>query len=285
MTNIVSLESTTDIAKTLIDFGAAFAHPITEHDGIPYIVLPNNYTSHDIEKLLASPVRKRAIVNTTDLASFINYVNRHKISDFESAIYSQTDAEKGQFDLCAVIDDHPMVPDSTKASWRSHRCMFGGKSSVEWQRWMYKNKQPFSQSDFATFLEDNLPDIAATEGMPTGADILAMALGFEANAEKRLRSKINLQSGGVRFEFVDDEDKDTRTRMDVFQRFTIGIPVFDGSTSAYPIEARLKYREKEGKVSFWYELIRPDRIFRAAVTDEMTRIKAETGLEVFIGTP
>lgn len=274
-----------DNFQTLIDVGTAVSQPITEHDGIPYIVLPKDYTPHDLEKLMESPTRKRAHIQTTDIASFIDYTNKHSLGVDGSAIYARVDTEKSTFGLVAIIDDNPLLNDNTIASWREHRCTFTGKSSVEWSRWMESNKKTFSQTDFATFLEDNLPDIAATEGMPTGADILNMALGFEANAEKRLRSKVNLQSGGVRFEFVDDEDKDTRTRMDVFQRFTIGIPVFDGSTSAYPIEARLKYREKDGKVSFWYELIRPDRIFRASVSDEMARIKAETGLEVFIGTP
>jgi len=274
-----------DNFQTIIDAGAALSEPFDSHGGIPYTVIPAGYTLHDLERLMPLPARKKANIQTTEVDSFINYTNKHAQGVLGTAIYARVDTEKNAFSLVAIIDDNPLFHDNTIASWREHRCTFTGKSSVEWTRWIEKNKQTFTQSDFATFLEDNLPDIAATEGMPTGTDILAMSLGFEANAEKRLRSKINLQSGGVRFEFVDDEDKDTRTRMDVFQRFTIGIPVFDGSTSAYPIEARLKYREKEGKVSFWYELIRPDRIFRAAVTDEMTRTKAETGLEVFIGTP
>lgn len=275
-----------DNIKELLAAGAAIAEPIQSHGGIPYIALPEGYALHDIERLLNNPTRKRAEVKTTDVASFISYVSLHKVSSESSAIYAKVDADSGKFGLVAVIDDHKMLPlVSQDAGWREHRCTFSSNPSVEWTRWMNANKKQVTQTDFATFLEDNLPDIAALEGMPTGADILAMALGFEANAEKRLRSKINLQSGGVRFEFVDDEDKDTRTRMDVFQRFTIGIPVFDGSNSAYPIEARLKYREKDGKVTFWYELIRPDRVFRSAVNEEMARIKAETELHVFVGTP
>lgn len=122
-------------------------------------------------------------------------------------------------------------------------------------------------------------------GFPSGAEILQMALGFEANSDKKFRSKINLQSGGVQFEYVEDETKDTRTKMLVFERFTIGIPVFDGSASAYPVEARLKYREKNGDVTFWYELIRADRVFKSAVADELAAIKEGTGLQVISGTP
>ena len=121
--------------------------------------------------------------------------------------------------------------------------------------------------------------------MPTGSDILSMALGFEANSDKRLRSKINLQSGGFSLEFVDTENEQTRTTMKFFERFTIGVPVFDGSPSAYLLEARLKYREASGKLSFWFELIRPDRVFKQAAVDELTNIKNSTGFAIVSGKP
>ena len=71
--------------------------------------------------------------------------------------------------------------------------------------------------------------------------------------------------------------------MKVFERFTIGIPVFEGSANAYPIEARLKYRESSGKLSFWYELIRQDRVFKTAVMAELDRIKEATGFPIVFG--
>ena len=73
--------------------------------------------------------------------------------------------------------------------------------------------------------------------------------------------------------------------MQFFERFTLGLPVFDGSTSAYPLEARLKYREKDGSVKFWYDLIRPDRVFKTAVADELEKINAATGFPVISGKP
>lgn len=267
-------------AETILDAGAARAQPVFIHEGIPYVTVPEDYELRDLESLLPAPARKRAAVVVTDSDSFIFYTKKHGSLD-DCTIYAAIDSERSYFNLVAVINDHG----ADKAQWRDHRCTFEPKQAVEWKRWLSKNKQQFNQADFATWLEDNLPDIASVPGMPSGTDILAMALGFEANADKRLRSKINLQNGGVQFEFVEDEDKDTRTRMEVFQRFTLGLPVFDGSTSAYPLEARLKYREKDGKVTFWYELIRPDRVFKTAVMDELARIKDGTGFPIIAGLP
>lgn len=269
-----------DNARTLLDAGAAAMHPETAHGGIPFVALPNDYEINDLESLLPTPTRKRATVTTTDSDSFIFYIKKHGGDDV-TVVYADTDYEANKFSLVGVLDDHGV----TDPHWRGHRCLFQPTQAVEWRRWLSANKKQFSQTDFAAWLEDNLADVAAVEGMPTGADILQMSLGFEANSEKRLRSKINLQSGGVRFEFVDDEDKDTRTSMQVFERFTLGLPVFEGSKSAYRVEARLKYREREGKVIFWYELIRPDLVFKTAVNDEITHIREKTGFPVISGKP
>ena len=61
------------------------------------------------------------------------------------------------------------------------------------------------------------------------------------------------------------------------------IPVFQGSTAAYPIEARLKYRQQSDKLVFWFELIRPDRVFKQAVTDEIEKIHEATGFMLLYG--
>lgn len=269
-----------DNVKTLLDAGAAGGEVRTISDGVPFAIVPEGYEAKGLEKMLPAPIRKRAAVTTSDATGFIDYLNKHSDAD-HSLIYAQIDSEKNICKLVAVIDDHG----GTIPQWREHTCAFEPKQAVEWSRWLGKNKAVMSQTDFATWLEDNLPDVATVPGFPTGTEILAMALGFEANAEKRLRSKINLQNGGVQFEFVEDEDKDTRTSMKVFERFTLGLPVFDGSASAYPLEARLKYREKSGTLSFWYELIRPDRVFKTAVTDELANIKSGTSLNIIAGVP
>ena len=261
--------------------GSAIAAPRSplEHElgtlnlenGTPYVVVPEGFKVADLEKLLPLPTRKRAQVVLTDSPSFVTYLKKHGIHD-GSMVYADIDSERSRFNLVAVIDDHL----SYQASWREHRAQFNPKISVEWARWTKQHKLQMTQAEFATWLVDNLGDVATVDGMPSGAQILAMALGFEANADKKLRSKINLQSGSWQLVFMDEEKNDTRTTMQFFERFTLGIPVFEGSTNAYPLEARLKYREKGGVLSFWFELICPHRVFKTAVTAELEAISAET---------
>jgi len=269
-------------SETLLDAGAAIASTamFIEDESHPFLVVPEGYKIADMEKFMFNPTRKRGTVSVGDSRSFCDYLVRHG-HEPETVIYADVDAEESRLNMTAVINDH--TRNMPVAGWQDHRCVFQPKQAVEWKRWLTKNGVPMNQSDFATFLEDNLGDIASVEGMPTGAQMLTMALQFEANSDKRLRSKVNLQSGGVRFEFVDDETKETRTSMEVFQRFTIGVPVFQGSKSAYPIVARLKYREKDGKVNFWFELIRPDLVFKTAADEETSLIAAATGFLIVNG--
>ena len=58
-----------------------------------------------------------------------------------------------------------------------------------------------------------------------------------------------------------------------------------GSLNYCTIYADIDAREKDGKVTFWYELIRPDRVFKTSVNDELARIKEATGFPVISGNP
>ena len=141
-----------------------------------------------------------------------------------------------------------------------------------------------SQVDFAEFLDNNQMDIASSEGYPTSADMLQMALNFEAKQDYRFKSSVRLQNGGVNMTFVQDDDKGTVEQMKVFDRFAIGIPVYFGGDH-YQINARLRYRHRDGKVAFWYELVRPDLIMKAATDTIIEKIKAECGQPFFLGDP
>ena len=149
------------------------------------------------------------------------------------------------------------------------------------------NSRPMRQAEFAAWIEDQLPDIAEVEGLPTGTQMLEMALNFEAKQDMRFKSAVRLQSGGVNMEYVSTDDGATIERMRVFDRFSVGIPVYWGC-ARFRVDARLRYRTTEGKLQFWYELIRPARVAEAAATDLISRLKttltaSELSVPVFMG--
>ena len=126
--------------------------------------------------------------------------------------------------------------------------------------------------------------LASVEGQPTGSQMLEMALTFEANQDMRFKSAIRLQNGGVQMSFVQDDDAQTLQKMQVFDRFSIGCPVF-WNGDAYRIDARLRYRVRDGKLTFWFELIRQDKVLEDATSTLIGQIKEKTGTPFFFGNP
>lgn len=277
------MADTTKYANEVEAIVAATAQPSSEKldDDHLLFMLPNGFTyeEFDLSQYRAQPTRKRGTHELNDAESFIAFI-RDQGSLASCRIYAQTDYVGSEVCFTAVMNDHAQED----AHWRDFRAVYKPILSVEWQTWIFKNGKALSQAEFATFLDDNSKDIASVASSPTGAQILEMALNFEAKQEAIYRSAIRLQSGAVAFEYTDKEDDSTIKRMDLFSRFTIGIaPFFNGD--GYQLQARLKYKLANGKITFHYELIRPDLALQQATLKLVEKIKAEAGFPLFFGRP
>lgn len=277
------MEHTPNLAETLAkELKKPFEIANAALDNVRRIALPPGWSIQEIddEKLLEQPRRKVAKVRLDSAASFSEYVARQ--STVETTLWVNADFQAGKVELLAILDDHGPGPDDS--AWREHRAYYTPQCSEEWRRWKACDKKPMTQAEFAAFVEDNLGDFAGGEQLPSGSDMLRMAIDFEAKQDLRFKSALRLQSGGVDLSFVQQEDAGTIEKMKVFDRFSIGVPVFWGE-AAYRVEARLRYRVREGKLSFWYELVRSDRVMEAAAQSIVETIRAATGMPLFFGHP
>lgn len=257
---------------------------IGSQDHVRRIALPPGWKleENNDEKLLAKPIRKTARVRLHDAETFSDYVKRHG-SLSSSTVWCQANYVKGEVNFLAILNDNGESED--ESSWRDHTAKFTPAFSEEWNRWAGSHAKPMSQAEFATFLEDNLRDVTGDGvDMPSGSQMLTMASNFEAKQDMRFKSAIRLQSGTVELNFIDTEDDATVQKMSLFDRFAIGIPVF-WNGDAYRIDAKLRYRQREGKLTFWYDLIRKDKTLEAATKTVIDQIKKETGSPLFFGDP
>lgn len=272
--------------------GAAVENLLTEqrkpfvlinHETHPVIVVPSGdgaYSAQtlDFSSIQSQPQRVTGTRQFDDAQSLIEFYPQgvDNVEDGHPRLYCDADFVAGRATVTAVFNDSP--------GWRDFRAVYAPKSSVEWQRWLLRNghDKAFTQEGFALFIEDNIADITAVDGMPSGTDMLAMATSLEINAENRFKSAIRLQSGGVDLTYVDTEDNETLKKMKLFERFSIGIRVLQGG-DGYRLDARLRYRTRDGKLSFWYELIRPDKTYEDALRAEIARIQEATGQTVLFG--
>ena len=250
---------------------------IDEPKAIEHIVLPPGHKLQaiDHEGLLAGPRHPKLTIDFADAGSFVSYVNYHAQVYLRSTVWCTFNPGKNALSFHAVMDEHSF--DATR--WRSMRATYTPRTSHEWDVWMANNRQAKDQVTFAEYLEENERDIAAGQNLPSSLDMLKMATEFEAHAEKRLKSVIKLQGGGLSMEYVNTDDAATIERMRVFERFQIALPVFwtmpsDEPVEAYPVLARLKYRQNAGAVKFWYELIRPDLVHQTAALKLINQIRA-----------
>lgn len=255
------------------DRGALYAVPVGY----------NIVTDADLERMQNAPFRKKGNVAFKATESFVVYVNKHKQP--ESLLYAQVDARNfsSPLKVLAVLNDHqPGNLNETVAGWKDFTAWLMPQASHEWKTWTQFDGKRMSQFEFAQFIEDNIKDVANEDGYPTGTDMLKMAVQFEMSQDKRIKSAIRIQSGGTNIEYVDNDDAATVERMEAFNKFMLGIPVF-WQGQAYYLEAKLRYRVREGVLSLWYDLVRPDIVVDDAVKQILSDIEANIEVPVLYG--
>lgn len=250
-------------------------------DAAPFVVLRGADGFERVEPLLfkiAPPHRKTGTVKLHDADSFILYYQQHGNG---SNVYATL--QPAQF--VAVLNDH----EKDKAGWRDYRAEFRVKHSKEFDIWNMHNGSGAafnSTESFALFIEENIPDIVK----PDGATMLAIALNFKMAGKVNFQQATRLQDGNIDFAYsnlVEAESKSAAgNRLKIPELFTIEIPVFDGlSEPKYRIDARFRYRLGEGRLSLWYELVRPHKTVEAAFKAVWEKIQKATKAPILHGEP
>ena len=230
----------------------------------------------DLERLLPAPRATRAFARLAGPADFLAYVARHKKP--ESMVWCDFNPQTFKLKFTAVFDEH----NRDAPGWRRHTAELDPMMSAEWKLWKdTHDRKSMAQVAFTEFVQENADAINSSElsvaaGYPTALQMLTMATNFVMNEERQLKSAVRLQSGGMRLTYIADPDKGTTDDMAMFEKFQIGIPVFHGA-AGWAIDARLKYRNNSGKLSFHYELVRPDRVHQAAAEQLIDQVRTGLG--------
>lgn len=266
----------------------------------PYIILLDEKGAERVEFLstvFEQPDQRTGKVRLDDGPSFIAYFNRYKVPG-ESAIY----AKMSPLAFVGVLDDHQhreQVPGDRSmekaatvatvdsgARFREFRAIFTPALSPEWTTWTGKDRKDFTgTTEFAYFLEDNFPDIA----QPAGAELMELALNFRVNQQVSYRSAQRLQDGHVEFQYANivtggGEGQAGSQKMP--EVFKITVPVFAGiDAPRYEVDARFRYKVKDGALFLRYELVRPHKVLEQAFQDLWRSIGEKTSTTILLGVP
>jgi uncharacterized protein YfdQ (DUF2303 family) len=270
-----------DNLKIILDAGAATAgiHGIIP-DGktVPLSTVPEGYQLRivpveDCEQWLTKPLRKKGTFIFTDVDSFIRYFNEHK-SPTESRIFAVI--RDAQASFRGVLNFH-----GTEPSFNDHACVFALTPTLEWQTWMGHNAVHMTQCEFAAFLEVNA-DVFTD---PTGADLLELVQNLEGKSHVNIAQAIRLKNGAVKISYNEDvvlkgQSLSQAGEMEVPSILKLSIAPFEG-IAPYPMQARLRYRIAEQKITFWYETIGAHLVVRSIAADVLRTIAKLTGVEPF----
>lgn len=245
-------------------------------DSVPFVITPEGYAVHDLEKTLEYPIRKRGSVTMHDAASFIDYFKLHQAA---SRIYGQVEPPK----FIAIMNDNR----KDEPGWADHRVTYVCPYSKEWKEWKAFAGQPRDQIQFAEFIESHTPDIISSASEePSGAEMLEVATSFKAQKKVNFASGQRLDNGQVDFVFqeVIEGSAGAKGHIKVPERFYIGIAVFEGG-APYKVEAKLRYRLKDGNLTMWFDLVRDHKILEAAFIDVWKEIADATQTTIWRGMP
>jgi uncharacterized protein YfdQ (DUF2303 family) len=250
--------------------GQFVAEPRTVAGPHQYALIPERASLKSLENYGAAPSRIRAALTCYEAASFAKYLLAFK--DDGTRLF----ADRAALKIVGFLDYHV---DRDTPRWCSHAATLGLRASDAWERWTKTNGKRMDQVTFASFIEDNLVDIAS----PDGATLLEMAKNFEVKRAVFFSSAIRLNDGQHQFSYVEEgagtSQKGTLT---IPEKFVLGLAPVEG-VEPYRVDARLRYRMQDGKLAIWFDLLRPDDYLKAAFESVVDFVKAQTGLDVFMG--
>lgn len=225
----------------------------------------------DLERLLPSPRRKKGVRHLTEAASLVAYVTEHATGG--THLYGNVDQAR----ITACIDDHHR----DGAGWQEHKAILTMHPTAEWTRWKSRDGQFLNQIAFAEFIEDGLREIAE----PAGADLLEIAQTFQANTKVAFRTSTILANGQrqLQWEETIEAKAGQKGQLTIPERLRLVVVPFEGMEPVQ-VDARLRFRIREGELSIGYKLDRPDQVERDYFAQVVGIVQTGTGITPLMGT-
>lgn len=251
------------------DFAAALAAgkklsepSVLEINGTQVLLHDERLKMTSFEDQRERPHRIKKHVVTTDAQSFLDYFNR--FADENSTIL--VDVENRAF--LGVIDYHE-APSQPRHG--SHIVSYNCPLTPEAKKWLDHNATKKNQTEFAEFIEEGAPEIAE----PSAAEMLEIALTMQAKTGVDFSSGIRLDNGQVQLTYREEIQGTAGTtgQLKIPSKIALGIQLFQGG-DRYKLEANFRYRLSQGRMTIWYDLIRPHLALADAVKQIQEKIKA-----------
>ena len=291
-----SITETEALAKILHDNARS---RVIEHDGNEFLVAPQNAKVHDLKALVAPyqdrPDRRKGVYHLSRTQSLIDFANRYKAEETYIKASGKVDGNTLEAKAVVVFNPHPAGADHKLAGHEDFSAIYNFPVSKELTGWLAQNAKGMGQADFAAFIEDHIVDMIDPQFHELerdlekvlagkGADpitMLELSRGLEVRVNEQVKNQGRLQSGEQVLTFSIEHAGADGQPLRIPSWFIINVPVFEGD-APHNIPVRLRYRVKEGRGTWFYELFRMEKVFDFAFNASLERIKGETNLPLFM---
>ena len=250
--------------NTALQIGKAF-----DINGVPAVLVPEGCEVQLFEEIYPipekTPPQLKESISVEDAKSFIAYYNR--FASESSTIF--VDTVRGKF--VAVIDYHQ---DHENTQHGQHLLTYTTPKTTEWSIWAEHNGRSNAkeQEEFALFIEQNLDEIRK----PAAAEMLEITLSLRANTKLNFKKSVHLGNGQNQLTYVENIDgtAGAQGQLEIPDEITLGLSPFKGG-DAYEVKAKFRYRINNGNLVMWYDLIRPTKVYEAALKDITEKIESD----------
>jgi uncharacterized protein YfdQ (DUF2303 family) len=270
--------------QSAVDAGLLAAGPeMPCAGGTPYVVLPSDAKVHSLAHLLPNPLRIERTVTLHDPASFTTYVKEFR--EPGTRIFFNLDSQT----FTAILDYHESgsteADDGTsligeqQPRWCDHVATFTPRQTPEYKAWIGGNGRARTQMEFAQFIEQHVEDVA--DGF--GGTLLKIALNLQVKKDVTFVSQQRMEDGSVKLTYNEDvTGTSTVGQLVIPPTFALQIQPFYGGPT-YRIECRFRFRLDGRVASFWYEMVRIEKLIEVALQTVREGIETGTGLTVLAG--
>lgn len=236
-------EEKRSIAVTEAQAGAMLAAKpeIVEVDGVRLLVTPDGGCKV-IKDLLKSPIRPEGFVVLRDMPSILAYAAAKASKEAGAEIRLQA---TGDIKAQLIVD---------AATFGQYGAFYVPVPSQSYLDWTEKDGCQMDQASFALFIERHIDDIHAAEKMPSASDLLTFCSAIEDSRRITFKKSVSLQDGRVELVYAEKASDAQEQKMQLFREFQIALRPYLDRDSAYAVTASLRYRIRDGQITFWYEL-------------------------------
>lgn len=251
--------------------------------GLTDVMINANGEVTDLDEYRPSPrvFAHSATMRSAD--SFVAYFNRNK--ECRSVIFADKEVKENCPEIRAIFDFMEPTTEPTegnansyanpKLGWKRNSATLKLRLDSDWQSLRDIAKNSLSQESFAEWLEDHRDNITGTNH----AELIEIVERMKITSGVRFESKINRSTGETTFSYADEQiGAGTVT---IPHSFKFIAPVYEHG-AIEEIEVRIRYRLRDGALSFTLAPYRMDVAEDSAFRKIIGDIETGTGTNVFI---